>query len=150
MNGYPDVQVKHTLRVCNYNQNDSIELSKPPMATKVEFFYPVSGTGTKNLIVDESYSGHLLKPGDCRSEIATTSVSTRRAKYFMEAILQGTRKTPSGGTIIDDGFCFAHSFNKIDFKYDYGFGECKMNVSMDYFVFVIRSRLISHTLVDYV
>ena len=126
---YPDVGVKHTLRVCNYNTVNSIKLVQAPKPAKTEFFYPVAGTDTKIFIVDESYNGHLLSPGECREEIATTAVSTRRAKYFMKAILQGPQKTASGAPV-NDSFCYAYSFNKIDFKYDYGLGECKVEVSI--------------------
>ena len=125
-NGYPDVTVKHTLKLCNYNDvNNDINIISPP--STVEFFYPIPDSGGKQVFLfDESYNGQRLNPGECREEVGMTTVSTRRAKYYMKSLLQGPQTNSAGA---HDGYCYAYSFNKIDFKYDYGLGECKVNVS---------------------
>ena len=129
INGYPSVKVKHILKICNFNEVNSIMLAKNSPYTKMEFFYSATDTsGTSNFIVDKSYRNHLLGPGRCKKEIAKTSINTSRAKYNMKAVLGGSIRTPSGDTV-NDGLCYASSENKVDFKYDYGLGECKMSVS---------------------
>ena len=132
-NGYPDVQVKYTLRLCNYNQDDNIiQLVEPPKQAKLEFFHPLprNEEPLKRFFVDQSFNNRELKAGECEEVIGTKTVSTRRSKYFMKAILQGVQKT-SAGEQIQGGFCYAFSYNKIDFEYDYGLGDC--NVSVSYF-----------------
>lgn len=94
----------------------------------LQFFYPITGsnTGEQKFIVNEEVNGLLLKKGECKKETGKTIVSTSRAKYFMKSFLQGPQLSSGNSR---NGFCFAYTFNRIDFKYDYGFGECKMRVS---------------------
>ena len=121
-NKYPDVTVKHTLKLCNYNNGNDIKM---PPAT-VDFFYPIPGSGDEQVfLIKELLNGQLLNPGECREEVGTITVSTRRAKYYTKSLLQGPQ-TNNGER---NGYCYAYSFNQIDFKYDYGLGKCEVNVS---------------------
>jgi hypothetical protein len=123
-NGYPDVTVKHSSKLCNYNDGNDIKIVSP---STVEFFYPIPDSGGKQVFLfDESYNGQVLNRGECREEVGTTTVSTSRAKYYMKSFLQGPQTNSAGA---NDGYCYAYSFNKIDFKYDYGLGTCEVNVS---------------------
>ena len=106
--GYPEVDITHTLKICNYNDSNNITLVQSNQPAKVEFFYPINGTNSKKFLVDESYNGQVLNPGECREEIGTTTVSTSRAKYYMKAILQGPQN--KNGNEVHKGFCFAYSF----------------------------------------
>ena len=127
LNGYPDVTLSYTLKLCNYNEIDIIKVVSPPSTT--EFFFPIPGSGgEQRFIVDKSYNGQLLRPGECKEVLGTARVTTSRAKYFMKSQLQGPQTSEFSGS--QNGFCFAYSFNKIDFKYDYGLGNCSMNFSV--------------------
>ena len=132
-NNFPDVNVRYTLKLCNMNDNgNSIKLTSAPKQTKVEFFYPI-GAGivhnkTKKYIVNKNFNDVVLMPGKCEEVTGTARLPVKRAKYFMMAILQGEQRTQLDETV-PDGFCYAYSYNKIDFKYDYGLGDCKVDVS---------------------
>ena len=132
-NGYPDVEVKHTLQLCNYNDGTTnrIRMVAEPRRAKLEFLYPVvtAATKTQVKIVDASYNGQLLAPKDCFEETGFKTLTTNKPKHFMMAILQGPQET-QGGTFIPGGYCYAYSYNKIDFKFIYpSLGECEMSVS---------------------
>jgi len=120
--GYPDVKVKYTSKLCNFNDVNDAEIISPE--SMVEFFYPDSDGQV--FIFDEEYGGEVLKPGECKTTVGMETISTKRAKYFMKSLFQGPQTNSAGA---HDGYCYAYSFNKIDFKYDYGLGECKVNVS---------------------
>ena len=132
LNGYPDVTLSYTLKLCNYNDNDVIKLLSPPSTT--QFFFPVAG-GPKFFISDQSYNGQSLRPGECKEVVGKFRATTSRAKHFMKAQLQGPQTSEFSGS--QNGFCFAFSFNRVDFKYDYGPGfglSCdKFSVSFIYF-----------------
>ena len=131
-NGYPNVTLSYTMKLCNYNDNNVIRLVTPPSQT--QFFFPVPGSGgEERFIIDESYpsNGQILRPGECEEVLGSFRASTSRSKYFMNSRLQGLQTSESSG--LQNGFCFAYSLNKIDFKYDYGFGDCKFSVSFIYF-----------------
>lgn len=117
LNGYPDVTLSYTLKLCNYNDNDVIKLLSPPSTT--QFFFPVAG-GPKFFISDQSYNGQSLRPGECKEVVGKFRATTSRAKHFMKAQLQGPQTSEFSGS--QNGFCFAFSFNRVDFKYDYGPG----------------------------
>ena len=122
--------MKHKLKLCNYNPSPNlIKLSELPKKVKTEFWYPIRGTGQKNFFVDKSFNNQLLGPGECVRAIGRKRVSTSRAKHFMRTILQGSQRPPLLDRPIPGAFCYAFTFNKIDFKYDYGLGECLVNVS---------------------
>ena len=133
INGYPNVQVKYTLQVCNYN-NSTNKINLVGGST-FQFFYPV-----EKLILNKNLAGQVLGPGQCQKEEATTIVTTSRASYFMKSLLQGPSKTESGGPV-DGGYCYAYAYNIVDFKYDYGFGECDVSVSEYSSTFVLRVSL---------
>lgn len=135
-NGYPDVKIKYTFKICNFNDSNSIKtIDSQSKSSKIQMFYRDSKTNTKEFLVDKTFKGDLLEAGKCREEIAITVVSTNRAKYYMKAVLQGVQQSSNGGSVTRDGFCYAYSFHKVDFKYNYGLGECKVSVSENlYFV----------------
>jgi hypothetical protein len=129
-NGYPNVTLSYTMKLCNYNDNNVIRLATPPSQT--QFYFPIPGSGgEERFIIDESYNDQILRPGQCEEALGSFRVSTSRSKYFMNSHLQGLQTSESSGS--QNGFCFAYSLNKIDFKYDYGFGDCKFSVSFIYF-----------------
>ncbi len=118
LNGYPDVTLSYTLKLCNYNDNDSvIKLLSPPSTT--QFFFPVAG-GPKKFISNQSYNGQFLRPGECKEVVGKFRATTSRAKHFMKSQLQGPQTSKFSGS--QNGFCFAYSFNRVDFKYNYGPG----------------------------
>jgi hypothetical protein len=138
INGYPDVQVKYTFQVCNYNEStNKINLLGD---STFQFFYPVVNAGEEKLILNKNLGGQVLGPGQCQKEEATTIVSTDRASYYMKSLLQGPSKTESGGPV-DDGYCYAYAYNIVDFKYDYGLGDCDVSVSEYSTTFVLRVSL---------
>ena len=127
-NGYPDVTLKYTLKLCNYNEKDVIKLLSPPSTT--QFFIPNAGSSEKEIVVDKSYNEQFLEAGNCTEEVVGTfRTTTSRAKYFMKSQLQGSQ-TSESPPFSPNGFCFAYSFHKVDFKYDYGLGNCSMNFSV--------------------
>ena len=130
-NGYPMVNMRHILQICNYNDNTSnrIRMVEAPARAKVEFVYP-NGDGTQTKIVDQSWNEQVLSPKNCFENVGVKQVESRRPKYFMEAILQGPQET-AGGTFIPGAFCYAYSYNKIDIGFMYPpLGKCEMRVSV--------------------
>lgn len=59
----------------------------------------------------------------------SVTTTTRRSEYFMQAQLNGPLVDKNTGGRVDDGFCYAYAFDPISFRYDYGDGECLVNVS---------------------
>ena len=130
-NAYPDVRIKHTLRLCNYNNENQINfLRDRTKRVQVHMYHPI-GNGLnsgQNDLVFQTFNGQTLRAGQCVENVGTSTVSTSRAKYFMEGYLQGTQSNSNGQTI-EDGFCYAYAYNKVDFKYDYNLGFCDIQVS---------------------
>ena len=116
--GYPAVSVYETLNVCNYNTDD-MKMNKQ---TGVEFFNN-NGTFYENT----KYPGEALQSGKCKGIQQKKMVPTSRAQYYMKATLQGPLM--SGNDKVTNGYCSAYAFKDINFKYDYGLGECDVSVS---------------------
>ena len=134
INGYPDVQVKYALQTCNYNDNtNKINLAD---YSRIEFYHP-DGNKPQVSFFNDILSGKELGPGDCEIKEGTKTLTTTRASYYMKSLLQGPSKTESGGPV-DDGYCYAYAFNVIDFKYDYGLGDCDVSVSAYSTTFVLH------------
>ena len=130
VNGYPKVNMRHILQLCNYNDgtNNRIRTVQAPTRAKVEFLYP-QAYGTQVNIIDQSWNDQVLAPKNCFENIGTKEVDSRYPKYFMEAILQGPQET-SEGAFIPGAFCYAYSYNKIDIGFTYPtYGSCQMRVS---------------------
>ena len=134
INGYPDVQVKYALQTCNYNDNtNKINLAGD---SRIEFYHP-DGNKPQVSFFNDILSGKELGPGDCEIKEGTKTLTTTRASYYMKSLLMGPSKTESGGPV-DDGYCYAYAFNVIDFKYDYGLGDCDVSVSEYSTTFVLH------------
>jgi hypothetical protein len=112
--GYPEVTVEYSMKMCNYNDEDMDLSSNPKKHVHTEFFHPETGSDpTKQIfLAQKTFNGETLTVGECKGTTGTVKLSTSRAKYFMESSLRG-RLSQS------DEFCYAYAFNKIDFKYNY-------------------------------
>ena len=129
-NGYPKINMRHVLQLCNYNDNTNnrIKMVEAPARAKVEFLYPDNEAQVK--LVDESWNEQSLAPKQCFENIGVKQVQSNRPKYFMEAILQGGQETPTG-KFVPGAFCYAYSYNKINIGFVYPpYGQCKMRVSL--------------------
>lgn len=118
--GYPDIQVKYSYKLCNYNNNSTIQLLQSHSINK--------SAKVEEYLVDTSVNDVSLRPGECTGETTTLKVSSSSATRYMKTFLDGKQNTLDGDAIVD-GFCYAYSFSTITFKYDYGLGECNVNVS---------------------
>ena len=126
-NGYPDINIKHSMKICNYNNENQINLAPSNKRNRVKMQYPV-GDNIVQVIALEEYSEQILKAGDCYENIGTSTVSAEYAKYFMEGYVQGMQ-SDSEGKIIEGGHCYAFGYNKVNFKYNYGLQRCEISVS---------------------
>lgn len=128
MNGFPDINLKYTTKVCNYNEGaNNIHAVG---GTALQFYYPNPQTGNQQYFLQNSLAGQVLGPGECREEVGEQAVTSSRASYYLKSLLQGPSKT-QGGDNVDDGYCYAYAFNVVDFKYDYGLPPCDVSVSDD-------------------
>ena len=68
-----------------------------------------------------------IEEGFCTKDTGSAKLDTSFSKYYLEASVSGKLTIPGK----DSSACYAYSFNPLDFKYDYGDGECKFTVSTD-------------------
>ena len=123
---YPDVRVNYDMKLCNYNTRNTINLERgPEKRVELEFYHPEPLT----VIDSDSFNGVALRSGTCENVSGSVTVNSARAKYFMKGILQGIQ-TDAQGNRVQDGFCYAYAFNKIDFKYNYGIQACNIEVRL--------------------
>ncbi len=134
LKGYPDVDITYTFKFCNYNDmGTDINLVPPPQSLgglqtyNAELYSTKPGTRRKEFMFQQSFD-QTLGQGVCEEISSTATVNTSRSKLFQKAVLQGPQM--SEGSKVVGGYCFAYAFNMIDFKYDYGLGECKVHVSL--------------------
>lgn len=123
---YPQVQLKYLLQICNYNDQ---KMSFGRQASRLKVWHKEAGV--QSFDFQRSYSQNsndLLLPGACISERDTIDVPTTIATYSMDSLLQGPLVNETHN--VDGGFCFAYSFNTLEFKYDYGDGDCVLRVSI--------------------
>ena len=82
---------------------------------------------TKDFKVNEEYGVNSLpiKEGLCMKETGSAKLDTSFSKYYLEASVNGKLTIPGQ----DSSYCYAYSYNPLDFKYNYGDGECKFTVS---------------------
>ena len=119
---YPNVTIAYDLQLCN--KNSDIDMMFNANATKESYLQFFRSYGDKAYFFNKTYDGKTdaLAPGECVTEIGTLNLDTTYAWYYMKAQIQG----PTNATGV---FCYAFAANPIDVKYDYGLGECKVNVS---------------------
>ena len=129
LEGFPDVQVRYTLKSCNYNTGQDLKIVQP---SNQKFYHPTSSNGPQNVIYEEGNVGTVLTPGDCVTRTALEILGTERASYYMQSQLQGP--STINGNPVDSGFCYAYAFYPVDFKYDYGLGPCEVSVSLCYYI----------------
>ena len=123
------------MKLCNYNTRNTINLEpNPDRKVELEFYSPDYEPRLKNVIAADSFNGDTLPSGTCEDVSGSVTLNSARAKYFMKGILQGGQ-TDAQGRRVQDGFCYAYAYNKIDFKYDYGLDECVIEVSTKSFHF---------------
>ena len=119
------------MKLCNYNTRNTINLERDPeKKVELEFYHPDPLTN----IDSRTFNGVALPSGTCEDVSGSVTLNSARAKYFMKGILQGGQ-TDAQGRRVQDGFCYAYAYNKIDFKYDYGLDECVIEVSTKSFHF---------------
>ena len=68
-----------------------------------------------------------IEEGFCTKDTGSAKLDTSFSKYYLEASVSGKLTIPGK----DSSACYAYSFNPLDFKYNYGDGECKFTVSTD-------------------
>ena len=66
-----------------------------------------------------------IEEGVCTKDTGSAKLDTSFSKYYLEASVSGKLTIPGK----DSSACYAYSFNPLDFKYNYGDGECKFTVS---------------------
>ena len=132
--GYPEVDVQYTLKICNYND---FTMAFAPDFTSgnnayeprsyLDFWYtiPVNEVRTKIFYkstrkYNSKSSIRSLAPGECVGGQGVEKLNTSTAKHYMKALVNGAHEA---------GFCNAYAFNPIDFRYDYDDGPCDVSVS---------------------
>ena len=118
--------------MCNFDNHDWMKLDKLGKS-KAEIYYNTTNPMNpskkiKKSIFQESFMGKISSGGLCKDRAQQVTFDTARAKYYMEAQLVGFHRDKNRQAI-EDGACYAYAYKKIDFKYDYGQGQCNMNVS---------------------
>ena len=120
--GYPQVTIGYDMQLCNFNSDFDMQFNaNPDKRSYLEFFK----SDDKTSLVTKDYNGvtdDALPPDACVAAIGTLNLDTTFARYYMKAQIQGP--TTEAGV-----FCYAFAENPINVKYDYGFGECMLNVS---------------------
>ncbi len=125
---YPTVDVKYTVKICNYNKANAIALKK---ASGFQFYYPKVNENEETNIAIETLD-NIIQPGNCIVKSGVQRISTSRASYYMKVFLEGPQQDVSTGAKIDNSYCYAYAFHVVDFKYDYGFGTCETSVSLHF------------------
>ena len=121
LEGFPDVQVRYTLKSCNYNIGQDLKIGT---LSNQKFYHP----GPQSTIYEEGNIGTVLTPGDCVTQSALETLGTDRASYYIQSQLQGP--STINGNPVASGFCYAYAFYPVHFKYDYGLGPCKVSASV--------------------
>ena len=124
LEGFPDVQVRYTLKSCNYNTGQDLKIVQP---SNQKFYHPTSN-GPQNVIYEEGKIGTVLIPRDCVTQTALETFGTDRASYYIQSQLQGP--STINGNPVASGFYYAYAFYPVHFKYDYGLGPCKVSASV--------------------
>ena len=126
---YPTVDVKYTVKICNYNEANAIALKK---ASGFQFYHPKVNENEETNIAMETLD-NIIQPGQCIVKSGIQPISTSRASYYIKVFLEGPQQDVSTGAKIDNSYCYAYAFHVVDFKYDYGFETdpwCKTSVSL--------------------
>ena len=129
LEGFPDVQVRYTLKSCNYNTGQDLKIVQP---SNQKFYHPTFN-GLQNVMYEEGNIGTVLTPGDCVTKTALETLNTDRASYYIQSQLQGP--STINGNPVASGFCYAYAFNPVDFKYDYGLEPCEVSVSVIFLLY---------------
>ena len=92
-----------------------------------------NGNGfTKDFFVEEYFSGGNSNPipeGDCKKRLGNAKLDTTFSTFYMEAKVEGPLVLNTG-VELPENYCYAYSFQPIQFTYDYGDGKCNFEVSM--------------------
>ena len=132
--GYPEVDVQYTMKICNYNDFTMAFAPDFPTGNDVyeprsylDFWYTIPVNEVRTKVFYKSTRKYNTKsdisslaPGECAGGQGEEKLDTSTARHYMKAIVNGAHKA---------GFCYAYAFNPIDFKYDYDDGPCDVSVS---------------------
>lgn len=141
VDNYPDVTLDYSMELCNYNDYP-MEFSRSQSSEDGESNYMLFWFNDpwpdRTYIEEERFceigqacgEAVRLEKQTCLSiPQKSVTTTTSRSEYFMQAQLHGPLVDENTGGRVDDGFCYAYAFDPISFRYDYGDGECLVNVS---------------------
>ena len=126
LEGYPQVEISHSVKVCNFNDANKIKLVP---GSKLEFYYPNPITKQQESFFRRPLQNNFLGKGTCIEESGFTKLNTDRASYYLKALLQGPSQNALS-TSVPNGYCYAYAFYPVEIKYDYGLPACEVEVSV--------------------
>ena len=155
---YPSVTIDYNLKICNYNdvdmrfaQSTIDSTGEVDHKSYMQFWYTApdeNGVTEKIFFEDHFYNNteEIFASKSCKKESGSVEVSTLTSRFYMQSSLQGPLSISDASAF--DKFCYAYSFNPVEFTYDYGDPKCVMSVSNANVITIDKElTVLSHSLI---
>jgi len=116
-------------KLCNYNDEDIKFGNAGGSPSYFRFWHQENGIRIWDYDNENFQAPSMLLSRECVRSKKSKEVSSKIAIYNMDSHLLGPL-VHSNGTNVQNGYCNAYSFNLIEFRYDYGDGDCVIHVSI--------------------